>query len=769
MNNTMTPIPQNYKKQVEWVFKAYEDAGVNLPNGFQKDDIQNHQGARPTSKWNGWRSDISVIKNDKGIFLVCEDYGTVGLTGKNMSTAEISAIAARDENLDPSERLARFTSMNNSGGNKTGGGLYGVGKVVYSVASCDYIYYFDSLRKDGQYVANENKKGQVYEKAFEGDEAKQFIKDATGLPEKTTVGTRVIIQNPKQEILDAIESGKMVEYIQESWWLILQRLPEGAAISLNGIPVSIPDDITATDLKYELSTPEIFKPGYRVKKFGFYLFADGNNRWEGISYYRKGMKIGEIEIKDIPEKLRGKFWGFIEVDEEWEDELALIEDAVHFGVSKGKKLMNAYQYLKGFCNERIRKLLIEWGFIKDQENEDKKLREELNRIAEDVQDLFENLGFEDLGKGPQKSDFYVRWNNIKYPVENSLSVTTNDTISFAVRIGSSYLTNKKFEYSLNVIDQESKSVVSQIDLGTISLSSGEVKEIPYKFVVTRENATRFVENRIVLRVKVIGSGKERMNFLPFYFDCEKPDNSRDNVTLALHEIIFPNEGSRRVDFGEKVEGVSYRIDNKRNAELQYRLNVSIHNASDPTCPLIANVASVNGSIPPFQEEIVSNIPDIVFDEDTYKQYLEEGILQLRARLIATADSGDFRKGDKITNYNYDIYLNMDEKNGKRDAFETKSVERPDDFRRAWFEKNGNDRVIYLNVGHAAYTRISDLPEVQHAYLYEQVLKQYVLLYLSEGKYDMFSKDGDNFQEMDPVSASERVIDKIEHIFFSSLA
>lgn len=768
MSNTMTAIPQNYKKQVEWVFKAYEDAGVNLPNGFQKDDIQNHQGARATNKWNGWRSDISVIKNEKGVFLVCEDYGTVGLTGKNMSTSEINAVAARDENLDPFERLARFTSMNNSGGNKTGGGLYGVGKVVYSVASCDYIYFFDSLTQDGLYVANENKKGQVYEKAFEGEEAKRFIKESTGLAEKDTVGTRVIIQNPKKEILDAIESGEMVEYIQESWWLIINRLPEGAAITLNGMPVSVPTDITDTEYKYDLTTPEIYKPGYRVKKFGFYLFKDGGNRWSGISYYRKGMKIGDIEIKDIPEKLKGKFWGYVEVDEEWEDELASIEDAVHFGVSKGKKLMNAYQYLKSFCNERIRKLLIEWGYIKDQENEDKRLREELNKIAEDVQDLFENLGFEDLGKGPQKSDFYVRWNNIKYPVENSMTVTTKDIIGFSVRIGSSYLTNKKFEYTLNVVEHESKSVVSQIDAGTISLASGEVKDIPYEFEVTKDNAARFAENRIVLRVKVIGSGKERVNYLPFFYDCEKPDNSRDNVTLSLHEIVFPIEGSRRVNFGESLTGISYRIDNKRNAELSYRLNVSIHNASDPTCPQIVSIASINGSIEPFEEEIVTDIPDIEFSEETYKQYLEEGILQLRARLIATADSGDFRKGDKITNYNYDIFLNIDEKNGKRDAFETKSVERPDYYKRAWFEKSGNDRIIYLNIGHNAYTRLADLPEVQHAYLYEQVLKQYVLLYLSEGKYDMFSRDGDNYQDMDPVSASERVIDKIEDIFFRSL-
>ena len=768
MNETMRPIPQNYKKQVEWVFKAYESAGVDLPNGFQKDDIQNHQGARKTNRWNNWKSDISLIENEKGVFLVCEDEGTVGLTGDNISTDEINELVAADQNLDPDQRLARFTSMNNSGGNKTGGGLYGVGKVVYSVASEDYIYYFDSLREDGKYVANMNNNGQVYNEAKEGEEAKKFIKDNTGLDEKKNVGTRVIIKNPKKELVEAIETGKMEKYIQESWWLIIDRLPENAAISLNGNPIKVPDGIKETNHKFELESPLLYKPGYRVKKFGFYLFEDGDNEWEGIAYYRKGMKIGYIDITDIPEKLRGKFWGYIEVDEEWEDALAEIEDAVHFGVIKRKKLTNQYQHLKNFCGEQVRSLLIEWGFIKDKENEDQKLKEELKQIAEDVQDLFDSLGFEDLGKGPQKSDFDVRWKNIKYPVEDSLSVTTDDNISFTMRINSSYLTDKKIEYSLKVIDQYTKEVRSVIDAKTITLKANSIYENDYSFVVSKENSTRYNENRIVLNVKIVGSGKEKVKELPFFYDCEKPDDLHEKVILSLHECEFPVEGSRRVNFDEKISNISYRIDNKRQEKLSYRLNISVHNASDSTCPEIAKIATINGIIKPFEEEIISDIPDIIFDKEYYSQYLEEGILQLRARLIAMEDCGEYRKGDKITNYTYDIYLNQDEKNGKRDAFEIKSIERPDSFKRSWYEKSGNDRAIVLNIGHNAYLRLADYDDVQHEYLFEQVLKQYVLLYLAEGKYDMFKTDEEDFQELDPVTAASIVIDKIEDVFYKSV-
>lgn len=217
----LTPIPQNYKRNVDWIIGAYLDAGVSFPNGFQKDAIQNAVGARKTNNWKNWKCDISYKENSNGKFVIISDSGTMGLTGKNTPAEEINAMMAREETLPPEERLSRFTSMFNSGGNATGGGLYGAGKSVYSVASEDYTYYFDSLREDGIYVANVNKKGQVESVAYEGNEAKKFIFENTGLSEKTTVGTRIIIVSPKEELVNAINDGTIINDIQESWWIII--------------------------------------------------------------------------------------------------------------------------------------------------------------------------------------------------------------------------------------------------------------------------------------------------------------------------------------------------------------------------------------------------------------------------------------------------------------------------------------------------------------------------------------------------------------------
>lgn len=765
--SNMTPIPQNYKKNVDWILGAYTDAGVSFPNGFQKDAIQNAAGARKTTKWKNWRCDISLVENEHGRFVVVEDSGTVGLTGKNTPAEEINELMAKDIQLPPEERLSRFTSMFNSGGNTTGGGLFGAGKSVYSVASKSYTYYFDSLREDGKYVANINKAGQVMSTALEGDEAKQYIYNNTGLKAKVSVGTRVIIESPVDELADSIIDGSIIPFIQESWWLIIKRFDDNSAITVNGKPVLVPENIMNGTHTFDLQNPVTYADSYKVKHFGLYIFENNDNIWEGISYYRKGMKIGEVDLKDIPEKANGKFWGYVEVDEPWENELSDIEDKVHFGVSKGKKLRTAYQNLKNFCNEKVKANFIEWGYIKDRENEDKKLRNELKQIAEDIQDLFDKLGFEDLGKGPQKSDFDVRWQDINYPVPDSEKVTTGDKIDFSVRIKSAYSADKRIEYKLFVQNPLTGEVISQIASEKITLESNSIFKKSFSHAVSKENSLQFAENRITLAVKVLGSGKEKRKELPYFYDIDKPDNRKENVALSLHECLFPVEGRRRVNFDESIRRVCYRIENKRNHELNYKLNVSIHNASDPTCPKIVDVGSFAGTVKPFEDVITDYLDDIVFTRSVYEQYLAAGVLELRARLIANEDDDQYEKGDKITFYNFKIFLNTDEKNGKNDAFDVQSIDAPENYKRSWYTP-GNGRTIYVNIGHGAYINTQDYPDVQHEYLREQMLKQYVLLYLGEGKYDMFSEQGKDFAELEPQEAADQVLEKIERVYAQSL-
>lgn len=45
------------------------------------------------------------------------------------------------------------------------------------------------------------------------------------------------------------------------------------------------------------------------------------------------------------------------------------------------------------------------------------------------------------------------------------------------------------------------------------------------------------------------------------------------------------------------------------------------------------------------------------------------------------------------------------------------------------------------------------------------MKQYVLLYLDEGKYDVF---GEGFSDLEPQEGAEKVLQKVESVFYESL-
>ncbi len=109
----------------------------------------------------------------------------------------------------------------------------------------------------------------------------------------------MIIFNPNEEIVRSIKSGDIIQYIQESWWLSIKRMGENSGIFVNGERVNLPDFIEY-DNSYDLPRPETYQPGYRVKHFGLYVSKKGDNEWHGISYYRMGMKIGSVDVDDIP-------------------------------------------------------------------------------------------------------------------------------------------------------------------------------------------------------------------------------------------------------------------------------------------------------------------------------------------------------------------------------------------------------------------------------------------------------------------------------------
>jgi len=759
-------MPEDYKKSIDWIFNTYETAGVTLEDGFQKDAIQNAVGARKNDKWDQWSCSIFVEKNHIGTFIVIEDKGTQGLTGPNININKIQELINHDEGIDPEWRLARFSSRHVSGGIEHGAGQYGVGKSVYAAASQSYDYCFDSLLKDGSYVANRSEGGQIYDMAFEASEAKQKIKEWTGLDEKKSIGTRIIICNPRPEIVKSIRSNSIVKYIQENWWRCISKMEGSSGIYVNNRKVLNHQDIPYK--KYEMGREVQCDSGYRVKHFGFCIGKNSDNLLKGVSYYRRGMRIGNVDVNVIPKKIEENCWGYIEVDKEWETKLAEIEDVIHYGVKKGKKNTTEYQKLKNFTNDKIRELLISWGYIKDQENEDKKLKKMMTEITSEVQNVLEDMGFEDLGKGPKKSNFEVSWKNIIFPNTDTLTVYTNDLLEYGFRLHNNYLTNQKFEYTIDIVSHNSKSLIKRIEKQTEEVLPEKFIDKHFSLRINEEVAEKYQENRIVLTVKSLKSNKEQRKELAFYYDTKKTEYNRNTVKLSLHSIDFPHKDSKRINFDEELVNISYKIDNQNNEMLRFRLNLSMHNCENSRNDKIIDIGKFEAYVKPYESVIIDKIPNIKFSQSIYKKYLEKGIVELRARLVATESNNSYEKGDKIpTEYKLRIFLNTDEKNGKEGFFESHTVKDKQDPRRSWCESNSSISKIFINSEHSAYMSISDDEVRQRQYIKEEMLKQCVLLYLAAGKYNTFSEEK-HMEEMDPFELVDCVIRKIEEVYSRSL-
>ena len=769
MGKTLMPV--NIVKNQDWILHAYEDMGVELADGFQKDVIQNAIGASSTKKYTGWKCKIDLIHNEKGHFIVVEDEGCTGLTGPNLTTEEINTFVSMGKVLDDEWRLARFSSLNNSSSTQSGAGLFGVGKTMYSIASSSRTYYFDSLREDGLYVANSIAKGMMYEKAFENEDAKNFIFDNTGLGVKVTHGTRIIIADPLKEISDSFSDGTLLKYIQETWWRKIQRMKGNAGIYVNNKLVTLPK-FPAYTHSYELSDDgEEFKPGYKVKHFGFYIDEKGKCPFSGIAYYRKGMKIGSVDLKDLkmPDKLAEKYWAYIEVDSDWEKLLADIEDNIHYGVSKKKRNSSCYIYLRNFMSARMRECLIKWGYIKENKNADEKLNSTLKNIAQDLEGLFAKLNYSALGLGVEKKPFDIRLNSIKFPVEGTAKVTTGDSIGFSLIVKNQSPFAERYKFKIMVKPVSDPSETKVVNTGVIDIEANAECRENFSYLVDSSTAIQGEENEIIIEVNPVGKKKKLTRQIPFCFDCDKVRDVRETVLISLNSCLFPRRNSKRVNGNESLSNVVYRIENRRNEIFSYKLALSLLCQNGKQNQTIYKMGDYNGVINPFEEQLVE-VGDIFFDKSKIEQYLDSGILEVKAQVIANADSGDdYMKGDKITKYQLKVFYNRNEKNGFENSFEVQSVREPDNPRRSWCEINGSKRTIALNIDHIAYQAIGNDEDMQESYCREQMLKQFIILYLKEGKYDILQlASGLDINDLSPAEVVDEVMYRIDYTYTESL-
>lgn len=391
---------RNWPEDVKAVVDGYR-SHTTISHAVQKDAIQNAWSARKNKKGKGWSFTFELVETRGRKFLLMTDEGTTGLTGKVLSPDEY------EMDLPGEERWGRFegVAFTQPRAERTLGSR-GRGKFIFVGASKEYTILYDTLRGDGIYRFGfrtvERTESPVY--ASDAEEGKEKLKEITGdlIKPLSSVGTRVIIVNPVDEIIQDITTGRFLRYIGETWWEIILKcnatikLKKGDEEQVAGIPEEF-------DLKDEDSRKlkVWIKPHQKVpvtlgealiKNLHIVYNADRPipEDIRGIALQRNGMKICTIEPKYMTREIAERIYGYINFEPDTEESLLEYEGIEHYSYDFWRSLPGA---VKRFVeNEILRFAQAKLGYGIDarelrrqqRRNAERRALVAINRFAQEI-------------------------------------------------------------------------------------------------------------------------------------------------------------------------------------------------------------------------------------------------------------------------------------------------------------------------------------------------------------------------------------------------
>lgn len=739
----------------------YEQNGKGLVHGFQKDSIQNALGAKVNKDYSGWKCEINLTKTKLGTFITVRDSGTFGLSGPNLSVSEINKKIESEESFPEEWRLVRISCFNESGNLSTGAGLFGIGKTMYSAASQNCKYIFESLTIDGTYLCNINDNNKMFDKALTGDIARKYISENTGLEPITIIGTRFIIFNPKDNVLEAILNGQMLRNAEETWWRVIPFLKGEEGIYINNTKVMIPrlyleDNYIPERYKIIEKSIGVFD-GFRTKKHGFFICKEMTEDLEGFYFYRKGMKIGELKI-NIPELENNKIkcFGFIEVQDDWELQLAAMEYETHYDVKKEKKNNKFYQELRNFVSNEVKSFLVEWGYINSLESKDKKINSLVETIKDEIQNFFKDEGFEEIGKGGKKEAISYRLKEIEFPnKDENRTVYDDQLITFKVYIKNTDSKNLRTNYKVYTQDPN-KNILEEFFNEEVELAPNSVhisKTISIR--INEKSALKYSENNIIVLLTSKNSKKSHVKKITFYYAIPTVKNPLKDYEFDIATKNFPRILDRRINSGEKLSDITYSITNNTDMRTVMKLSVNTHNVENSRL-MLENVKTEIIEIDAFQT--IETSPFSILFGELYDKKMKKGPIEINAKIVIFEGNKLYEKGEIIGEYKFIIFYNMNEKNGFEDSFENRIEYNPNDHRRSHSVKEGQVWFIVINAAHPEYKLVTDgNGEFERHYLEKLIIREFINIYIKEEKFSSIGLLSD------PDGTKSSVLDIIESI------
>lgn len=524
--------PTNYIELCNTIADTYPFGGHH---GVQKDAIQNSIDARKGRK--PVTVDFEIIVNESGTFLTITDTNTTGLTGDVKQTEDY------EHDLSPDDHWARFEAFAFTKSNPDAIGARGQGKFIFLYSSEEYKMYYDTLRDDGVYRVGKTQATKtrcpIYPgpsvEPWEGERGAAILNEETGLDPIDHVGTRVIIANPKRELLEELRSGEFVSAIQETWFRALEKKKVIIRVYVDGniddvqLPYLFPlpnrdsEDVLIWLLgrdfrEYAISTGS--SETYRVKQFhaAYFRNIEIPDDLQGIAVVHNNMKICSIQMDFAPLDKRGRITGFIEFDRTLDQELRKTANQYpnHYDLKWRRKIPHA---IKEYINLQLE----EFGRTKLGIGEDPRERKRRKQSeAEDwaIRQLMRHARDLDLwgSKGPKRPPVItppvepkpigVSINNFSFPEPDIAPRVDWDSSFLGVYVTAYNRREPPSEVAINLlVCREDTTIQKLIDRNEQFLQTGKrIGYGPFDIPIVEEQFTEPGEYRLVASLFDVNTG-----------------------------------------------------------------------------------------------------------------------------------------------------------------------------------------------------------------------------------------------------------------------
>ena len=363
---------QNNLKQIVDGYRSY----TSIPHSVQKDAIQNSWDARIDKVHaKNWKISFELVKTNKLNYFSFTDYGTTGLTGRILKPEEL------DQDLPVEERWGRFENVAfTKDPSENALGARGRGKFIFVGASnyfgetqdgtkINHLILYDTRRYDSSYrfgfrtITTTESPVQAYDNENGAQMLKEFT-DNVFTP-FSHPGTRIIIVSPIDELIEEVENGHFMNFVEETWWEIIRDYKAHIELKYDSVLkiakinkyFKFPEKDSA---RFKISRLKKSKlpnaPIYNTLESIVTYDAKGNipKDIQGISIQRGGMKVCCIPVKYADKEIAESIYGYVKLDKKLEDAIREHEGIEHYSFDFSKKIP---RFLKMYIEDECAKFL----------------------------------------------------------------------------------------------------------------------------------------------------------------------------------------------------------------------------------------------------------------------------------------------------------------------------------------------------------------------------------------------------------------------------